>query len=179
MTWTQPCTSSGKCVSIFAMEPVGKMMQSNSLAELHILPVLVVKILNKGGTKRQVAWRWLELNHAPVQKSVFQLLHNGSCSNFANDAEQCCVGAAFVTCFWLWTVWIKVLPKGKLLEDDLKSTLYHFKKVYFNSCSGSCCNFEKWCRATFVLEQALYLFWWWKFRIKVLPKDKLPDDDSS
>ena len=32
------------------------MMQSNSLAELHILPVLVVKILNKGGTKRQVAW---------------------------------------------------------------------------------------------------------------------------
>jgi len=36
------------------MEPVGiqHMMQSNSLAELHILAVLVVRMLNTGATKR-------------------------------------------------------------------------------------------------------------------------------
>jgi len=39
------------------MEPVGiqQMMQSNSLAELHILPDMVVKMLSKGATKAQVA----------------------------------------------------------------------------------------------------------------------------
>jgi len=40
-------------VSTFAMEPVGiwQLMHSSSLAELHFLPVLVVKMLNKDAPK--------------------------------------------------------------------------------------------------------------------------------
>jgi len=189
-------------------------------------------MLNKGATKGQIAWRWLELNPAPVQESVFQLLQwsllefcrwcratlwqcsifylfwwckcwikvvpkgkllkddlnstlhqsrkvyfnfcnvacwikvlpkgrspeddlkstlhqsrivyftfcNESCCNLANDTEYNCSGSAFFNCFGLWTFWIKVLPKGKLPEDDLNSTLSQFRKVYFTFCNGSCCN---------------------------------------
>ena len=70
-----------------------------------------------------------------------------------------------------------MLPKGKSPEADMKSTLHQFRKVYFNFCNGSCCNFGKWYRATFVLEPPLLPVLVVKIWIKMLPKGKLPDDN--
>ena len=135
------------------MEPVGiwQVMHRNSLVELHCLSFFVVKMLNHGATKEQVAWRWLELNPAPVQKGWFQLLQ-WSLLEFS----RLCIATVWQSCisylFWWWKFSIMVVPKDKLFENDLNSTLHQSRKAYFNLCNVA----------------------WWR---KVLPKGRLPEDD--
>jgi len=83
------------------------------------LSFLVVKMLNKGASKGKVAWRWL------TQPCITSPKCNGACWNSANDAEQQFGKAAYFTSNFL----IKVVPKGKLLEDELNSTLHQSRKV--------------------------------------------------
>jgi len=80
---------------------------------------------------------------------------NRSRWNLANDAEVHCAGAAFFTCFGLQEYWTKVLPKGKLPEDDLRSTLYQVWKVYFKFCNWFRWNLANDAEVHIVLEQPL------------------------
>jgi len=126
MIWSQCCTSSGRFIWFFAMDPVAiwQMMQSNILLEQPFCLFCAVKILNEGLTKGQVAWRELDQ------------VCNGASWNWANDIEKHCAGTTFPY-FGQWKYRMKVLPKGKLPEEDLRETLYQLRKVYLIFCNGS------------------------------------------
>ena len=70
-----------------------KMMQSNICAGAGFIPVLVVKILNKGPAKGQVAWWWFKLTLHQFRKAYFYFCNGSSC-NFDIVLEQ-----SFFTCF--------------------------------------------------------------------------------
>ena len=87
----------------------------------------VDNILNKGAVKRKIVWRWFKANPA-FSKTYFNFC-NGFCCNLAND-EQHLYWRSIFYLFWAKKFWTKALPKGKLLEDDLNSTLHQFRKGF-------------------------------------------------
>ena len=142
MIWTQPCPSPGRFISTFAVSHVRiwrMAMLKQHCAGAAFFTYLVVIMLNNGATKGQVARRWLELNPAPVQKTVFQLLQ-WSLLEFGKWCRATSWQSCIFYLYWWWKCWIKVVPKGEFLEDELNSTLHQSRKVYINFCNGACWN---------------------------------------
>jgi len=133
MIWTQPCTSPAMLFQLlqsWSLLEFGQWCQA-TMCWISISYLFgAVKILNEGDTIGWIAWRWFEVNPAS-QGGLFQLLW-WSLLQFGT----------FFSCFGQWKYWIKMLPKGKLSQDDMKSTQHQSKRVYFNFCNGSCRNFD-------------------------------------
>ena len=182
MIWSQCCTSSGRFIWFFLQWIHLQLVNDTEQHLCYGAHVFAILISENTEWRSYQKGQLLEENlNPPLSQSrkVYFNFCNGACWNWANDAEKHCAGTAFFTCFGQWKYWMKVLPKSKLPEDDLRSTLHQFWKVYLICCPGSWWNSANdaahHCRTATAFFTS---FGQQKYWIKLLlPKGKLPEDD--
>jgi len=86
--WTLPWPSSWRFILTFAMDPaaIWQICRATLCWSSIVYLFLAMNSLRKGAAKRQIAWRWIEVNPALVEE-VYYNFCIGSCCTFVNDAE--------------------------------------------------------------------------------------------